>query len=74
MVEVQDSGEGMAPEVAARAFDPFFTTKEVGTGTGLGLDIAHRIVVERHGGAISIDSAPGRTVVQVRLPLAGAPT
>ena len=74
VVEVQDSGEGMAPEVAARAFDPFFTTKEVGTGTGLGLDIAHRIVVERHGGAISIDSTPGRTVVQVRLPLAGAPT
>ena len=63
MVEVADTGPGMPPEVAARAFEAFFTTKEVGRGTGLGLDIARRIVVERHRGDIAIESAPGRTVV-----------
>ena len=59
----------MTDEVAAHAFEPFFTTKEVGKGTGLGLDISRRIVVERHGGDIDIDSEPGDTVVRVRLPL-----
>ena len=62
----------MPAEVVDRIFDPFFTTKEVGKGTGLGLDIARRIVVDRHGGAIDVESQPGRTVVRVRLPLAGA--
>jgi signal transduction histidine kinase len=69
VVEVGDTGPGMAPEVAARAFEAFYTTKDVGQGTGLGLDIAKRIVVERHGGAITIDSRPGDTVLRVRLPL-----
>ncbi len=69
VVEVGDSGPGMPPHVAARAFEPFYTTKDVGKGTGLGLDIARRIVVERHGGAITIDSRPGKTVLQVRLPV-----
>jgi signal transduction histidine kinase len=59
----------MSPEVAARAFEAFYTTKDVGKGTGLGLDIARRIVVQRHGGTISIDSAPGATVLRVRLPV-----
>ena len=59
----------MPAEVAAHAFEPFFTTKEVGKGTGLGLDISRRIVVERHGGTIDIDSQPGDTVVRVRLPI-----
>jgi signal transduction histidine kinase len=56
----------------ARAFEPFFTTKDVGKGTGLGLDIARRIVVERHGGAIDIDSPThdGRgTTIRVTLPV-----
>ena len=69
VVEVCDTGAGMTGEVAAHAFEPFFTTKEVGKGTGLGLDISRRIVVERHSGAIEVDSEPGRTVVRVRLPL-----
>jgi len=68
VIEVGDSGPGMPPEVAARAFEAFYTTKDVGKGTGLGLDIAQRIVVERHGGTITIDSRPGDTVLRVRLP------
>ena len=52
----------------ARAFEPFFTTKDVGKGTGLGLDISRRIVVERHHGEITIDSSPDDTVLRVRLP------
>jgi signal transduction histidine kinase len=68
VVEIGDTGPGMPPQVAARAFEPFYTTKEVGEGTGLGLDIARRIVVERHGGAITIDPRPGETVLRVRLP------
>jgi signal transduction histidine kinase len=69
VVEIGDTGTGMSEEVAAHAFDPFFTTKDVGKGTGLGLDISRRIVCERHGGEISLDSRPGDTVVRVRLPL-----
>jgi signal transduction histidine kinase len=68
VVEVVDTGPGMPPEVQAHAFEPFFTTKDVGKGTGLGLDISRRIVAERHGGEITIDSHPGETVVRVRLP------
>ncbi len=69
VVEVADTGTGMPPEVVERAFEAFYTTKEVGKGTGLGLDIAQRIVVDRHGGTIEIDSQPGRTVIRVRLPI-----
>lgn len=71
VVEVQDSGPGMPPEVVERAFEAFFTTKDVGEGTGLGLDIARRIVVERHRGEIVVHPEPGKMVVEVRLPLAG---
>ncbi|MGH3189257.1 MAG: sensor histidine kinase [Streptosporangiaceae bacterium] len=69
VVEIGDTGPGMPPQVAARAFEPFFTTKETGKGTGLGLDIARRVVVERHGGTIVIDSQPGETVLRVRIPV-----
>ena len=72
VVEVRDTGPGMTDEVAAHAFEPFFTTKEAGKGTGLGLDISRRIIVERHGGEIGVDSAPGDTVVRVRLPVSRA--
>jgi signal transduction histidine kinase len=68
VVEVGDTGPGMPPQVAARAFEAFFTTKDVGKGTGLGLDIAQRIIVERHGGTIAIDRRPEETVLRVRLP------
>jgi signal transduction histidine kinase len=73
VVEIADTGTGMTEDVAAHAFEPFFTTKEVGKGTGLGLDISRRIVAEHHGGEISVDSEPGRTVVRVRLPVGGSP-
>ena len=69
LIEVGDTGPGMPPEIAARAFDPFYTTKEAAQSTGLGLDIARRTVVERHGGSIAIESQPGDTVLRVRLPL-----
>jgi len=68
VVEIADTGPGFPPEVLARAFEPFYTTKEIGRGTGLGLDIARRIVEDRHHGRIAIDSRPGATVVSVRLP------
>jgi len=68
VVEIGDTGPGMSLAVQSHAFDPFYTTKDVGKGTGLGLDISRRIVVERHHGQISIDSAPGRTVLRVQLP------
>jgi signal transduction histidine kinase len=69
VVEIGDTGPGMPPEVAARAFEAFFTTKDVGQGTGLGLDIARRIVVERHRGTITIDSQSGETTLRVRIPI-----
>jgi signal transduction histidine kinase len=69
VIEVADTGCGMAPHVAARAFEPFFTTKDAATSTGLGLDIARRIITERHGGTIDIDSRPGCTVLRVQLPV-----
>ena len=68
IVEVADTGSGMPPNVQDRAFEPFFTTKDVGKGTGLGLDISRRIVVDRHHGEILIASQPGQTVLTVRLP------
>jgi signal transduction histidine kinase len=72
VVEIGDTGSGMTPEVRAHAFDPFFTTKGVGKGTGLGLDIARRIIADRHGGEISIESRPKETVLRVRLPVRSA--
>jgi signal transduction histidine kinase len=68
VVEVGDTGPGIDPAVLHRVFEPFFTTKDVGRGTGLGLDISRRIVVNRHGGTIEVESSPGATTVTVRLP------
>ena len=69
VVEIRDTGHGMSPEVAARAYDTFFTTKDVGRGTGLGLDIARRVVVDRHRGEIGIDTSDAGTTLRVTLPL-----
>jgi signal transduction histidine kinase len=68
LVEIIDDGPGIPPEVQSRIFEPFFTTKEVGKGTGLGLDIARRIVLGQHRGDIRVSSKPGETNFQVRLP------
>jgi len=68
IVEVEDNGPGIPPDVAAQVFDAFFTTKPVGSGTGLGLDISYGIIVHRHRGEISVDSVPGRTTFRVALP------
>lgn len=70
LVEIVDSGPGIPPENQSRIFDPFFTTKDVGSGTGLGLHLSHRIVTQLHRGALSVRSRPGRTRFRVRLPLA----
>ncbi|MEV0185034.1 ATP-binding protein [Streptomyces sp. NPDC050625] len=69
LVEFRDTGPGIAPEIRSRIFDPFFTTKPVGQGTGLGLDISWRIVVNKHHGSLQVESAPGDTRFQVLLPL-----
>src|SRR6478672_8481746 len=61
VVSVHDTGPGLDAEALERAFEAFYTTKEVGRGSGLGLDIARRIVVDRHGGTIEVDSRPGDT-------------
>lgn len=69
VVEVEDNGPGIPEAAQAKIFDPFFTTKAPGEGTGLGLNIAHNIIVQKHGGQLTVDSRPGRTCFQVRLPL-----
>jgi signal transduction histidine kinase len=69
VVRVVDDGSGIPADITSRIFDPFFTTKPVGQGTGLGLDIARRIV-RRHDGQIEFDSKPGRTEFRVILPAA----
>jgi signal transduction histidine kinase len=68
-VEIGDSGPGIPDDVVSRIFEPFFTTKPVGEGTGLGLDISWRIVVNKHHGDLSVESVPGDTRFRVRLPL-----
>ena len=68
-VEICDDGPGIPEDVIERIFTPFFTTKPFGEGTGLGLDLAWRIVVEKHGGNISVQSRPGDTRFAVCLPL-----
>jgi PAS domain S-box-containing protein len=68
-VEVADDGPGVPEDIQSRIFDPFFTTKEVGQGTGLGLDVARRIVTARCGGEIDFRSRPGETIFSVRIPV-----
>jgi signal transduction histidine kinase len=68
VVKITDSGRGITADIINRIFDPFFTTKDVGEATGLGLDIARRIV-HTHGGQIDVQSKPGQTEACVRLPI-----
>ena len=70
-VQVHDTGPGIPADVKDRVFEPFFTTKPIGHGTGLGLDIAWRIVVNKHRGYLKVVSEPGSTAFVVRLPLEG---
>ena len=70
-VTINDTGPGIPEDVRDRIFEPFFTTKPIGHGTGLGLDIAWRIVVNKHRGYLKVVSEPGSTTFVVRLPLEG---
>jgi signal transduction histidine kinase len=69
VVEICDTGSGIPRDIQSRIFEPFFTTKPVGEGTGLGLDISYRIVVNKHHGDLSVTSVPGDTRFRVSLPL-----
>jgi signal transduction histidine kinase len=68
-VSIEDHGAGIAAEVLPHIFEPFFTTKPQGSGTGLGLEIVHRIVTKKFGGTIEVQSTPGDTRFIVRLPI-----
>ena len=68
-VEIGDTGPGVPAEIRDRIFEPFFTTKPVGEGTGLGLDISWRIIVNSHHGDLTVESVPGDTRFRVRLPV-----
>lgn len=69
VVSIGDHGSGIPPEVLPRIFEPFFTTKPQGSGTGLGLEIVHRIVTQKFSGKIEVQSHPGDTRFIVRLPV-----
>lgn len=71
IMQVADNGPGISPAVQPRVFEPFFTTKQVGDGAGLGLSVSYGIV-EQHGGRLSVESEPGRTVFTLELPAATA--
>jgi signal transduction histidine kinase len=74
IVEIEDNGPGIPEEALPNLFDPFFTTKAPGKGTGLGLNISHNIVVQKHQGRIDVNSEPGRTCFEVRIPLDCSPS
>jgi signal transduction histidine kinase len=69
VVEIEDNGPGIPEAVQAKIFDPFFTTKAPGKGTGLGLNISHNIIVQKHKGKIAVHSQPGKTCFEIRLPI-----
>jgi signal transduction histidine kinase len=74
IVEIEDNGSGIPEEALPNLFDPFFTTKAPGKGTGLGLNISHNIIVQKHQGRIDVSSQPGRTRFVVRIPLDCSPS
>jgi signal transduction histidine kinase len=69
VVELKDSGPGIPEEIQSKIFDPFFTTKPPGEGTGLGLNISHNIITQKHNGELKVKSKPGETCFQIKLPL-----
>jgi signal transduction histidine kinase len=69
VVEIKDTGPGIPQDIQAKIFDPFFTTKPPGKGTGLGLNISHNIIVQKHKGKIAVYSRPGETCFEIKLPL-----
>ena len=71
-VSIADHGSGIPADVKPHIFEPFFTTKPQGSGTGLGLEIVHRIVTQKFGGTIEVESEPGNTRFVVRLPMGAA--
>ena len=68
-VEITDNGKGIPPDIQNKIFDPFFTTKAPGEGSGLGLEISYRIIVNQHKGYIGFESKPGFTKFSVCLPV-----
>ncbi len=68
-INIQDSGSGIPDDIKDKIFDPFFTTKEVGEGTGIGLELVHRIITNDHNGSIKIKSKPGDTEFQICFPI-----
>jgi signal transduction histidine kinase len=68
LIEISDTGAGIPKAIQSRIFEPFFTTKKMGEGTGLGLDAVWRIV-RKHQGIVQVESKPGETRFQVRLPI-----
>jgi signal transduction histidine kinase len=73
VVEIVDDGPGIPQNVQSRLFEPFFTTKSLGKGTGLGLNISYRIIVEMHQGSITFSSEPGNTRFYIRIPILLSP-
>ena len=69
IVSITDTGPGIPKDIQNRIFEPFFTTKDVGDGTGLGLDVVNRIVTNRCGGRIDLESEPGKTTFRVHIPV-----
>jgi signal transduction histidine kinase len=73
VVELEDNGPGIPDELQARVFDPFFTTKAPGQGMGMGLNISHTIIAQRHKGKLTVTSRPGQTRFEAWLPIDGEP-
>jgi signal transduction histidine kinase len=69
VVGITDTGPGIPQEIQDKIFDPFFTTKPPGDGAGLGLNISHNIIVQKHKGRLTVDSRPGETCFTVMLPV-----
>jgi signal transduction histidine kinase len=72
VVEIEDNGPGIPEAIQSKIFDQFFTTKPPGKGTGLGLNIGYDIIVRKHHGSITLNSRPGSTAFQIRLPIHAA--